>query len=62
MKKKIWKKPELVVLLRNRPEEDVLVQCKTERAGNTPGTSAQMCGNNVAGNCRACQARGGHWS
>jgi hypothetical protein len=27
--KKIWKKPELVVLVRSRPEESVLGFCKT---------------------------------
>jgi hypothetical protein len=28
MKKKLWKKPELIVLVRNQPEEVVLVGCK----------------------------------
>jgi hypothetical protein len=31
--KKIWEKPNLVVLTRNRPEESVLTHCKL---GNTP--------------------------
>ena len=29
MKKKVWEKPRLVVLFRGRPEEYVLVACKT---------------------------------
>jgi hypothetical protein len=28
--KKTWQKPELTVLVRNKPEEAVLVACKTE--------------------------------
>lgn len=29
MKKKVWSKPRLVVLVRGRPEEGVLNECKT---------------------------------
>lgn len=32
--KKPWQKPELVVLVRNRPDEAVLAACKT---GSAPG-------------------------
>jgi hypothetical protein len=38
MTKKAWKKPELIVLVRGRPEEAVLAGCKTAReTGPTVG-------------------------
>jgi len=40
--KKEWTKPELTVLVRNKPEEQVLTNCK----GSIPGDP-----NNVDGNC-----------
>ena len=30
MKKKVWNKPKLVVLIRSKPEEAVLITCKLE--------------------------------
>jgi hypothetical protein len=32
--KKLWSKPELTVLVRNKPEEAVLTGCKTEVSGD----------------------------
>lgn len=43
MTKKAWKKPELIVLVRGRPEEAVLETCKSGSAGG-PGN---------ANNCRS---------
>ena len=34
MSKKIWKKPELIVLSRGRPDEWVLRQCKLKYGGS----------------------------
>ena len=50
--KKIWKKPELVVLGRSRPEESVLAFCKT--GGVTaadPGGSHSGCTTYSATDC-----------
>ncbi|MDH4068076.1 MAG: hypothetical protein OEU97_03980 [Dehalococcoidia bacterium] len=47
-----WSKPELVVLVRSRPEEAVLQGCK--RAGQTVGAGSQFDGCvtvNKGGNC-----------
>jgi hypothetical protein len=41
MPKKIWKRPKLVVLYRERPEEDVLQACKDIGVG---GRNATTCG------------------
>jgi hypothetical protein len=38
--KKQWTKPELLVLVRNKPEEAVLVTCKGVNAGPLAGYSA----------------------
>ncbi len=57
--KKMWEKPELIVLLKNRPDESVLTGCKTQSSGITPGTNAQMCGTTADNKCNACQSRGG---
>lgn len=58
MKKNIWKKPKLIILSRNRPEESVLTHCKRAAAGTNPGAGDQGCGNqSTPTNCAACQAR-----
>jgi hypothetical protein len=35
MDKKAWEKPELIILARNRPEEQVLTQCKGGSSTNS---------------------------
>jgi hypothetical protein len=46
--KKTWEKPELIVLVRSRPEEAVLATCKRLAGGAAPG---------AANRCRVtCQA------
>jgi hypothetical protein len=39
MDKKVWQKPELIVLVRSRPEEAVLENCKL----STQGTGSRAC-------------------
>ena len=41
--KKDWKKPELVVLVRSRPEESVLAHCKTGGIPGAPGGFHGVC-------------------
>ncbi len=44
-KKKFWSKPELIVLVRGRTEESVLVTCKNAGASASGGIVAEMCAN-----------------
>jgi len=61
MRKKQWDTPELVILVRSTPEENVLTQCKSVHGAPVAvqlSTTGQNC--KVAqGNCGACQAEGG---
>ena len=41
--KKLWEKPNLVVLIRSRPEESVLVHCKLGYTGGGPDSRVQGC-------------------
>jgi hypothetical protein len=43
MKKKVWSKPTLVVLVRSNPEEVILSVCKEDWAPSGPGTYVQAC-------------------
>jgi len=36
--RKVWQKPELIVLVRSKPEEAVLLGCKFEDESGGPGT------------------------
>jgi hypothetical protein len=51
--KKEWKTPELIVLVRSKPEEAVLTACKTSSAGGT-GPSATLFGCRVPTTCLEC--------
>ena len=53
---KVWKKPELVVLYRGKPEESVLTHCK--HANNPPVSPAALQGdcNDSVTSCGACQS------
>jgi hypothetical protein len=59
MKKKEWERPELIILVKSHPEENVLLHCKTggdqvtNQAINTP--SGQDCKADT-GQCGACQS------
>ena len=37
--KKVWEKPQLIILYRARPEENVLAGCKTVSQSDGPGFS-----------------------
>ena len=51
--KKIWEKPNLVVLIRSRPEESVLTHCKVGGSGLEGGhTKVDGCHNGICdSNC-----------
>jgi hypothetical protein len=52
--KKLWSKPELTVLARNKSEEAVLETCKDEGGGHDgPAFSDRMC-NAVGPGCPNC--------
>ena len=59
MKKK-WEKPELIVLLRGKPEEVLQSNCKNVGALTfaRPLVDSQGCGEGT-GNCGVCHPRGG---
>lgn len=61
MGKKKWDTPELVILVKSQPEENVLTQCKSVHGADVTvvnSTGGQNCKNNT-GKCGACQAEGG---
>jgi len=55
--RKTWQKPKLVVLVRGRPEEFVLGQCKDTGATGGPVTSQLDCIENMM-NCELCSELG----
>ena len=63
MKKKKWKKPELIVLVRSNPEENVLKNdCKSNTAPDNTGDAQNADGHGcqaISGGCGACQGLGG---
>ncbi|NLP11097.1 MAG: hypothetical protein BWY83_00291 [bacterium ADurb.Bin478] len=59
MTKKEWKKPELIVLLRGKPEEVLTNNCKVVGALRGPAGNSQGCGDSIDTNCGSCQGRGG---
>jgi hypothetical protein len=57
-----WTKPQLIVLTRGTPEENVLAHCKTMNPNQAVQGSRDLiqqdtCASGVEGNCRNCQAR-----
>ncbi len=63
MEKEKWAKPELVVLVEGKPEENVLTQCKSVHA-TTANAELSISGQNCkvklrCSVCGACQAEGG---
>lgn len=57
MQKKEWRKPELVVLVRSKPEEDVLVICKASTVRGGPNYYNKACRSTVVcgGSCNQRQ-------
>lgn len=41
--RKVWVKPELIILVRSKPEEAVLTGCKTAETGNAQGVILNYC-------------------
>jgi len=60
-----WKQPELIVLVRSRPEENVLRHCKYNSAPLGVGDVQNILGHGCqadTGGCGACQSLGGSGS
>ena len=56
MQKKEWRKPELIVLVRSKPEEDVLVICKFTSVRGGPSYVNHACRKtNCTTNCNQTQ-------
>jgi hypothetical protein len=53
MAKKKWKEPELIVMVRNKPEEAVLMACKADGIGGPTGQGAANCRSAAGGLCDA---------
>jgi hypothetical protein len=51
--KKAWVEPELIVLVRSKPEEAVLSACKSILSGVNPGSDDNRC---VKMDCELCVA------
>lgn len=52
--KKTWKKPQLVILVRGKPEELVLTPCKAElQASEGPGDYNNLCRYGDGGPCHS---------
>jgi hypothetical protein len=56
-REKPWQKPELIVLVRNHPEEAVLTVCKAGLNTSAPGTDFVDCRNiGPAPDCSTCDS------
>lgn len=61
-KDKVWETPQLIILARGMPEENVLLGCKAIGATRAiePNPSGQLgCDKGVSTNCATCPNRGG---
>jgi hypothetical protein len=59
---KVWQTPQLIILARGMPEENVLTACKAINAPFSvlPENYQQSnCADTPVGNCGTCQSRGG---
>lgn len=60
--KKVWKEPELVILVRNHPEEAILLGCKSNTVPNASGDGYgnvnRWCIRQSAGSCFAVYCEG----
>jgi len=55
--KKEWKKPELTILVRTRPEEGILASCKNATAAADPSNLNANCfQNDGSGGCIDCSS------
>ena len=51
---KVWVKPELIILVRSKPEEAVLAACKGGSFLTDPGSFDGNCKENALGFCGFC--------
>ncbi len=49
--KKMWQKPELIIVVRNQPEENILNSCKTSNL-RTPGPAGKLCADYNGNGCK----------
>ncbi len=57
-RKKVWSKPELVILVRSKPEEVLTLDCKQNVSGMGPTATATHCNELVGGSrCNNCFAQ-----
>ena len=61
---KQWEKPELIILVKAQPEENVLLECKFNAAplgtgGEQNATLGHGCQATKIASCQACQSLGG---
>lgn len=49
--KATWQKPELIVLVRSKPEEAILADCKN--TGSTAGPAHKTCADSTGQGCQA---------
>ena len=54
MKKKTWVTPELIVLVRRKPEEGILVNCQDSGSGSNQTGDDVACWVDVGGLCLSC--------
>lgn len=62
MKKKVWSKPEFIVLAKSTPGENILTHCKSVNHASTYLDGSEVSGQNCKqkqGVCGACDDMGG---
>ena len=55
-KRKAWVTPELIVLVRRRPEEGVLVSCQNAGSGSDVGSELAACQTLAGKSCIGCES------
>ncbi len=61
MKRRVWRRPELTILVRNKPEESVLAACKVDghpQYGVPSVDHSSSCKHHI-GTCDICSAHNG---
>jgi hypothetical protein len=57
--KKEWKTPELLVLVRSKPEEAVLMTCKQAAISGSSSSNDNLCTQSFPIACATCDSRAG---
>lgn len=55
-KKKLWRQPQLAILVRGEHDERVLVNCKVDGISGDPSTGFSMCWDNSCARCFSTDA------